>query len=299
MDKWTSIKTFEQWIEDTVPSGKYDETVLGLFQEEQRGGKYEYLRGNHTLYDIDLSKRQNLLVELKDSLELKKKQIVDLQQKIQAETKADKRKQLDAGIDSLYVERYALEDEIQHTSTLVDHLAIADHVWKGYFVSLRRLVNLYKINKNKEFLRKGVHAISEYREYLLGNHETIICRTFLLEKYGHVKELRALFDLEKIPLKMFYRLGDFVEESKKVNEKEKSKFITECCIFYKEHHPDECIPAPSNEVKQSTFTSWEEDGETEEGTNDGKRIKHEEEIESWADAAAHADAGLYSKFDRF
>jgi hypothetical protein len=302
---WTSNQTFEEWIESTRPTGKYDETVMSILQEEQNGGRFEWLRGNQTLFDIDHWRHQRQQKEFEEALVSKKQSIQSIQEKIQAERekgqgeKKEKKEkpnlqlleQYQTTLDGLYVDRFELEHKIRESIPLLESFERVIHCWKSYFISLRRVVALYKEKKDREVLRKGVHAISEYRDYLIGSHEEIVRRALLMEEYGTNPELCKLFDLQRIPLKVFYDLGELVKESRKRFDK---RFLTEACMYYKTNHPEDSLDAA---VDLQSSLEMDEEFETAH-QEPSAVIQKEEEIESWADAAADADARLYRRFDR-
>lgn len=297
MDKWTSKQTFEEWLETTVPTGQYDDSVIQILQEESCGGRFEWLKGNHTIFDLELARHQRMLSEFETNLIAKKQSIATLQQKYREEQENKKPSgkilnQYKTSLDSMYAERFEIEADIQKTKPMIEALDQTVYSYKAYYVALRKVVALYKERKDKEFLRKGIHAICAYRDYLKGTNEEVVRRTLLIEEYGDVPELRQLFDLERIPLKVFYALGDLVKHARKQSDK---KYLMEALLYYKENHPHEFLPEPVQPSRNTLHVVEEFQGSAEkpETTN----VK-DEEIEDWADEAAGADADLYRKFDR-
>lgn len=157
--------TIEERIAETVPSGKYDVELEPILSDEASGWKNNVLKGDDTLYDYDVTATRMELKSVQTAhtaaSTLLKKLNEDLVVKSKDRRFADSIKGMKASIATAAddVNGYALT--IPQLKTKLAKLEGLQTITRLQLRSLRNVVSQYKMNHDREFLRRGIHCIAE------------------------------------------------------------------------------------------------------------------------------------------
>jgi hypothetical protein len=164
--------TMEERIAAAIPDGRYDEYVESILRDEASDWKYKVLAGDETIFDTEVSK---IRANLKDAeaAQVASYALVDKLTKNLKAKESEKRSTNKLQVAKDLITISGMKTSI--TSTLEDVVANKEAVsllkrelkkWEGLqevtrlqFRSLRNVVSQYKENKDREFLRRGVHCV--------------------------------------------------------------------------------------------------------------------------------------------
>jgi hypothetical protein len=164
--------TMEERIAATVPNSRYEAFLESILADEASGWKYKVLAGEDTMFDAEVTKAR---IALKDaeadkvaSAALVEKLYKNLQAK-EAEKRSTNKIQFAkdlTAISGMKSQLAASQDESAGSGEIIHLLKQQVRKMEGLqdiarrqTRSLRNVVSQYKENKDRDFLRRGVHCV--------------------------------------------------------------------------------------------------------------------------------------------
>lgn len=264
-----NTKSIYDLIPEVEPTGEYDGLYHQLLLEEEHSGKmgssyrsasnYWQLSGRKFLLELDQKKTE--LTALKARIKTIQDEIQKdpPKEKKELEKFEKKKREGQAALDPLYMERFALETKIKELEAIALQIHILDEEVDMFHTSLRVVIRMYKENKNKEFLRKGVHQVCKISNDRIGKKREETIRIILLDEIGDITEFKRMFDLNTCPMYQLYHLYDIYKDAKKPENKY-TKYFTEATMFLVERLTEvqKYIPLTSQYMQQEETSSSSE-----------------------------------------
>jgi len=161
--------TLEEQIADTKPTGRYQPTVDIILADEVSDWKNQSFKGNHTIYDYDVTENTLALAELVKQKKALEKRIPELQ--------AELAKPAKEGGGRLFTKNLLKDAYSELAHSLVNTTQVEAKLKKftdlqqiavKELTALRFITNEYKNNKNREWLNKAVHLACDRASVSLG-----------------------------------------------------------------------------------------------------------------------------------
>jgi len=161
--------TLEEQIADTKPTGRYQPTADIILADEVSGWKNQSFKGNHTIYDYDVTENKLALAELVKQKKALEKRIPELQAELAKPAKEGGGRLFTKNLlkDAYSELALCLVNTTQVEAKLKKFTNLQEIVVKE-LTALRFITNEYKNNKNREWLNKAVHLACDRASVSLG-----------------------------------------------------------------------------------------------------------------------------------
>jgi len=150
--------TLEQQIADTQPTGKYAATVEVILADELSDWKNQSFKGNHTLYDYDVTQNRIDLADLVKQKKALEKRIPELQAELAKPVKEGGARAFTKNLlKDAYSELAFCQVQTTQVETKLKKFTDLQELAIKELGALRYITNEYRNNKDREWLNKAVH----------------------------------------------------------------------------------------------------------------------------------------------
>jgi hypothetical protein len=161
--------TLEEQIADTKPTGRYQPTVDIILADELNDWKNQSFKGNHTLYDYDVTENTLELAELVKQKKALEKRIPELQAELVKPVKEGGGRAFTKNLlKDAYSDMAMSQVHICQVEAKLKKFTNLQEIAVKELIALRFITNEYKNNKNREWLNKAVHLACDSRAMALG-----------------------------------------------------------------------------------------------------------------------------------